>query len=85
MVESRCGVVCSECTFKEKKGCKGCVTVDKPFWGDCIIKTCCESKSLNNCGECSEFPCDNLKSFSYDEKQGDKGKRIEQCKRWCNR
>ena len=85
MVESRCGIVCSECTFKEKKGCKGCVNIDDPFWGNCIIKTCCESKSLNNCGECSEIPCDNLKRFSYDEEQGDKGKRIEQCKRWCNR
>jgi len=85
MVESRCGIVCSECTFKEKKGCKGCVNIDNPFWGNCIIKTCCESKSLNNCGESSEFPCDNLKSFSYDKEQGDNGKRIEQCKSWCNR
>lgn len=64
--------------------CGGCVNISKPFWGDkCDIKSCCEQKKIDNCGECTEFPCELLKSFSYDKEQGDDGKRIEQCKKWC--
>lgn len=82
MIESRCGIVCSECKYKEQMNCKGCVHIDKPFWGDCQIKSCCEGKGLLNCGKCNEFPCEVLKKFSYDKEQGDDGKRIEQCKKW---
>lgn len=32
MTESRCGLLCSECSFRETSGCKGCVNMDKPFW-----------------------------------------------------
>lgn len=32
MVESRCGLLCSECSFREATGCKGCANMDKPFW-----------------------------------------------------
>lgn len=84
MIESRCGIVCSECEYKkEPTNCNGCVEIDKPFWGDkCPVKSCCEDKNLNNCGNCPTFPCDQLKQFSFDEEQGDDGKRIEQCKKW---
>lgn len=85
MVESRCGILCSECEYKDKMNCKGCVNIDKPFWGEkCDVKTCCESKNHNHCGECPQFPCDLLKSFAYDEDQGDGGKRIIQCSMWGN-
>ena len=33
-------------------------------------------------GVCEQFPCELLRQFAYDEKQGDGGKRIEQCKIW---
>lgn len=79
MVESRCGIICSECRFVE---CKGCVNIDNPFWGACPVKTCCEHIQQQHCGECAEFPCEMLTGFSYDEKEGDNGKRIEQCKMW---
>ncbi len=79
MIESRCGILCSECRFTE---CKGCVNIPNPFWGNCPVKTCCEEKKIMHCGECSEFPCNLLKSFSYDEKEGDDGKRIKQCEKW---
>lgn len=85
MVQSRCGLLCSECGFREQMNCKGCVNIEKPFWGDaCPIKACCESKELAHCGECSEFSCALLHQFSFDKKQGDNGKRIEQCKNWAN-
>lgn len=84
MIESRCGILCSECGYKEQMGCQGCVHIDKPFWGDiCPLKTCCEAKELEHCGQCSEFPCEVLKQFAYDEKQGDDGKRIRQCECWA--
>lgn len=83
MIESRCGIVCSECEFKRQMKCKGCINITKPFWGEsCPVKLCCEGKQLNNCGECDTFPCELLKRFAYDEEQGDNGKRIEQCKQW---
>ena len=84
MIESRCGIKCSECSYKEQVGCKGCLLIEKPFWGDsCPVKSCCESKGKAHCGLCDAFPCDVLKQFSYDEKQGDDGKRIKQCQIWC--
>lgn len=84
-IESRCGILCSECGYKEQVGCKGCIAMDKPFWGEsCPVKSCCENKEKAHCGQCENFSCEQLHQFAYDEKQGDNGKRIEQCKRWCN-
>ena len=84
-VESRCGIECSKCHFKqEEKICQGCLNITQPFWGEvCPIKKCREDKMVSCCGECSDFPCDLLKSFAYDKEQGDGGERIENCARWC--
>ncbi len=83
MVESRCGLRCSECAYREQMHCPGCTQIEKPFWGDaCPVKDCCEGKSLGHCGQCGDFPCGLLHAFAYDPKQGDEGKRIEQCKTW---
>lgn len=83
MIESRCGIKCSECEFREKMGCKGCINIEQPFWGSCQIKKSCEEKKHENCGQCEQFPCKSLIDYAYDEEQGDNGKRIEQCKKWC--
>ena len=87
MLESRCGILCSECDYKEKMNCDGCIAIDKPFWardGDnCDVKVCCESKKLEHCGLCAKFPCETLIGMSYAESEGDNGKRIEQCKKWA--
>lgn len=86
MIESRCGIVCSDCNYREKMDCKGCVAILKPFWGEsCPVKQCCEGKKLENCGFCNNFPCQLLNSFAYDKNQGDDGKRIKQCKDWANK
>lgn len=83
MIESRCGILCSECEYKQKMNCKGCTLIEKPFWAEsCPLKTCCETKTHNHCGQCSEFPCNLVNQFAYDKEQGDDGKRIEQCKAW---
>lgn len=86
MIESRCGLICSECSYQEQMGCKGCVNIEKPFWSEsCPVKSCSEAKGYEHCGQCKDFPCGLLKQFSYDEKQGDNGKRIEQCKCWTRK
>lgn len=83
MIESRCGILCSECEYKEQMNCNSCVNINKPFWGsNCPVKSCCESKNIKCCGVCNDFPCELLKQFAYDKEQGDNGKRIEQCKKW---
>ncbi len=83
MIESRCGILCSECEYKESMGCCGCLNINKPFWGDsCPVKSCCESKKIENCGFCEAFPCETINSFAFDKEQGDDGKRIKQCIKW---
>lgn len=86
MIESRRGLLCSECDFREATGCEGCVNMDKPFWADgCPVKTCCESKRQKHCGECDDFICSLLHSFAYDMEQGDDAVRIEQRKNWSKK
>lgn len=83
MIESRCGSLCNECEWRERTGCTGCTNLEKPFWGECAVKLCCEGKNLEHCGQCSDFPCELLKEFAYDKEHGDDGKRIEQCRIWA--
>lgn len=83
MIESRCGIRCNSCEYREQMGCAGCIHIKKPFWGEaCPIKDCVEQKQLTHCGECEAFPCELAKSFAYDEMQGDGGKRLETCRCW---
>ncbi len=83
MTESRCGLLCSQCEYRESVPCSGCIQMQKPFWGEsCPVKSCCEERGHLHCGECGDFPCETLHQFAYDEQQGDNGARIEQCKRW---
>jgi len=84
MIESRCGILCSQCEFIEKCG-GGCIAISKPFWGDsCPVKDCCEGRNHSHCGQCPNFPCDLLNEFAYDKEEGDNGKRIETCRMWAN-
>lgn len=83
MIESRCGILCSRCEYKDQMGCAGCIQIKKPFWGEgCPVKDCVEQRGLKHCGECESFPCEMANSFAYDEKQGDGGKRLATCKCW---
>lgn len=83
MIESRCGLVCSECDFFAKGRCAGCTKIDKPFWGErCPVKSCAEARTHAHCGQCGKFPCAQLHAFAYDKEQGDDGARIEQCRAW---
>lgn len=87
MVESRCGLICSTCSFKESHGCGGCVeTMGNPFHGQCRIAVCCQDKGLSHCGECDVIPCQDLYRYSYlDPEHGDKpqGARVTVCRKWA--
>ena len=47
MMESRCGILCSACEYQGQVGCKGCLAIPKPFWGEvCPLNACCEGRGL---------------------------------------
>lgn len=87
MVDSRCGLHCTSCTFRESCGCGGCIeTMGHPFHGVCPIANCCQDKGFMHCGECPDIPCKQLYAYSYlDKAHGDHppGARIEVCKKWA--
>lgn len=84
MIESRCGLACSQCGYRERMNCPGCTDMERPFWGEsCPVKKCCEEKGRAHCGECPDFPCELLTQFAYDKAQGDDGERIRRCRRWA--
>lgn len=84
--DSRCGLHCTGCEYKESCGCGGCIeTNGNPFYGECPVAVCCQNKGYMHCGECPDIPCDLLTQFSCDPEHGDtpNGARIEQCIRWA--
>lgn len=87
MVDSRCGLHCTGCSWKNNSNCGGCIkTNGHPFHGECSIAVCCQRKGYVHCGECNIIPCDNLYKYSYlDLEHGDKppGLRVEVCRRWA--
>jgi len=87
MIETRCGLYCTGCEFKESQNCGGCIATNgHPFHGDCPVAQCCGSRGYLHCGECPDFPCDQLNAYSCDPVHGDTppGARIEQCRIWRN-
>lgn len=87
MVDSRCGLHCTDCTWKATHNCGGCIeTNGHPFHGECAIAVCCQEKGCTHCGECDRIPCEKLYAYSYlDPEHGDKpqGARIETCRCWA--
>lgn len=86
-VDSRCGLHCTDCAWKESHGCGGCIeTMGNPFHGECPVANCCQGKGLTHCGECDVIPCKTLYRYSYlDPEHGDKpqGLRVDVCRLWA--
>ena len=56
-VQSRCGLLCNFCDFKEPYHCGGCIgTNGHPFHGECPVAKCCQGKGYTHCGECENLP-----------------------------
>lgn len=87
MTDSRCGLHCTGCGWKESHGCCGCIeTQGHPFHGECPVAICCQDKGLTHCGECNIIPCDKPYAYSYlDPEHGDKpqGARVAACRKWA--
>lgn len=86
MIDSRCGLHCTGCTYKDTCGCGGRIeTNGHPFHGECPIAICCQNKGIVHCGECPQIPCDLLTQYSCDKEHGDtpQGARIKQCIYWA--
>lgn len=85
MIDSRCGLHCTGCEYKETNDCKGCIeTNGNPFHGECPVAACCQEKGLIHCGQCPDIPCELLTQYSCDPVHGDspQGARIDQCRLW---
>lgn len=84
MIDSRCGLSCTTCKWKETNGCGGCIeTMGHPFYGECPVAECCQDKGHMHCGECSNIPCSKLYQYSYlDKEHGDnpQGERVTLCR-----
>ncbi|MGE5599748.1 MAG: DUF3795 domain-containing protein [Bacteroidota bacterium] len=53
-----CGFYCGSCPTLRAGRCSGCRRAHRP--GDCFTNTCVQEKGLRFCGECRDFPCDDL-------------------------
>lgn len=51
----RCGIYCGACALYINGKCDGCLD---PHTVECPIYKCVQSKGVNYCGECPEFPCE---------------------------
>ncbi len=60
-----CGIDCDKCEYRKPKSCRGCREMaGDMFWGTCDLAKCCIKKALDNCGQCSEFPCKILQEYA---------------------
>ncbi len=68
---SACGLICDECRFFQKE-CKGCFVIKgQTFWAKEMMpdKTCplfncsVNQKGFNDCGDCSDLPCEMFREF----------------------
>jgi hypothetical protein len=50
-IDTRCGLICATCTFREKFNCGGCISTNgHPFHGECAVAICCQDKDFLFCG-----------------------------------
>ena len=64
-----CGVDCSVCPDLLNNKCTGCRASVGTSDEECFFVKCCLDKGVQICGQCSEFPCNDMKEFS-EESEG---------------
>ena len=84
--QSRCGLLCESCAFKEPYNCGGCIkTLGHPFHGECPIAVCAQEKGYIHCGQCPDMPCEKLYEYSCGDSEHcdkPKGARLEILRYW---
>ena len=67
MLAAPCGLYCADCEYHPET-CPGCGYIEgKPFWAaqfgmeHCALYNCAVNRSsLEHCGQCRDFPCDDI-------------------------
>ncbi len=84
--QSRCGLLCEGCTFREPYNCGGCIeTLGHPFHGECPIAICAQDRGYVHCGQCPDMPCEKLYEYSCGDDEycdNPKGARLEMLRYW---
>jgi hypothetical protein len=63
---SFCGIYCGGCkNYKENMNCAGC-RYEKQLVDDCPTRSCAIKRGFLHCGECENFPCNDLNDFYKD-------------------
>jgi len=61
---SSCGIYCGKCkNYKQNMNCAGCRNEPELVW-DCPTRVCAAKREYLHCGECADFPCEELKPIS---------------------
>ena len=66
-----CGVNCGDCPDYMSEKCPGCRNTEWEPGDECMPVSCCAEKSIDCCGECAGFPCEEMKEF-YEESDSHK-------------
>lgn len=78
---SVCGIDCAKCPFMLDKKCEGCRIVapqGKCVWGGtCDTHDCAVNQGLNHCGQCKNFPCEQLINIGKSENPEGNGIEIQ--------
>ncbi|MFO8018201.1 MAG: DUF3795 domain-containing protein [Promethearchaeia archaeon] len=69
---SYCGIYCGACPAFHRGRCKGCRSTENKTErkGSCGygIRSCCEKKRLDYCGQCKDFPCSKINKLIKSQK-----------------
>ena len=64
-----CGVDCSSCPDYVNYKCPGCRASVGLSDEECMAAQCCMDKNILICGQCKDYPCDDMKEF-FEETDG---------------
>ena len=69
MLRAYCGVDCSVCEDYRSGRCPSCRKTEWTEENICMPVKCCREKKITGCGQCTDFPCEEMKAF-YEESEG---------------
>ena len=63
MMIAYCGVDCSACSDYSDGKCPGCRLTEWKEDKICLPVACCRKRGIVSCGECTSFPCVDMREF----------------------